>query len=208
MRTWLAFDADWLGWLSPRQRKVRGQTVGRWARVEYGEDLGFSAFEPIVRAEVLPLHHGADSRRCLLLGEVDSSGEYPVLLADIDDGFYLGVEYPGIDVYLADLVGLVAPPRRQYGAYVDHPVYGARMREHAARLFDGAIGLDLMAVGGLEVAPVADHEHGQTAAAAAAAGSDDADMVEVILGRNPMTGAELTKWVRRDQVKRGQRIKS
>ena len=65
-----------------------------------------SLFEPIADrfGECFLLPGGSDSRRVLAVGEPDTIGEYPVLALDVDDMPFLGLMYPGFDVYLAHVV--------------------------------------------------------------------------------------------------------
>ncbi|TWE16245.1 hypothetical protein FB465_1222 [Kitasatospora atroaurantiaca] len=76
----------------------------------------------------LPLVGGGDSRRLLHLGRPDSTGEYPVPVTDIDGPPPVAVMYPGPDVYLADLAGVLDLDFDTYTSPADHPEYGARMR--------------------------------------------------------------------------------
>ncbi|WP_230196073.1 hypothetical protein [Streptomyces coriariae] len=51
---------------------------------------------------------------------------------------YLGIMYPGFDVYLADTAGLLELGERQtYTDLVDHATYGPRMRRHAVQCLAG-----------------------------------------------------------------------
>ena len=56
---------------------------------------------------------------------------------------YIGVMYPGFDVYLADTFGVlaeIAPDEDEESGYdrlVGSPVYGARMRQQAQNWFGG-----------------------------------------------------------------------
>jgi hypothetical protein len=131
---WLAFDASWLGWPLP----LASQSIGDYAKREYGMEWGYSALP--FDGDCFGLRFGSDSRRLLYVGEPDSIGEHPVLLTDTDDDPYFGVEYPGIDVYLGVHSGVLDYAPRVYGDMIEHPVYGARMREHATRYFGGKAG--------------------------------------------------------------------
>jgi hypothetical protein len=131
---WLAFDASWLGWTLP----LVAQSIGAYAKREYDMEWGYSALP--FKGDCFGLRGGSDSRRLLYVGEPDSIGEYPVLLTDTDDDPYLGVEYPGIDVYLGVYAGVIDYKPDVYGAMIKHPVYGGRMREHAKRYFSGKAG--------------------------------------------------------------------
>ncbi|SES42407.1 hypothetical protein SAMN04487818_113133 [Actinokineospora terrae] len=140
LRAWLAHDTSLLerhGWftddgaLSPRplDRFVAEEMSEAWA-----ED--FAVLAPRF-PECFLLPGGSDSRRVLAVGEPDSAGEHPVLALDFDDLPFLGLMYPGLDVYLAHTAGLVELPGPGYTALTADSVYGRRMTEHAAQLFDG-----------------------------------------------------------------------
>jgi hypothetical protein len=143
LRRWLAYDASWLGWFEdPKRPAFAPKKLGPYATAEYGLDWGYGVIG--FDDDVFGLHFGSDSRRFLYVGEPDSIGEYPVLLADTDDSPYLGVEYPGIDVYLAINAGVVNFDGGVYGALLGHAVYGKRMKQHAKRYFGGTCGVDIM----------------------------------------------------------------
>lgn len=153
LERWLAFDASWLaeiGWYENRAGvRLDGRSLGDTAAWLYGSDeddplVGlFSAFETLLPEPCLPLVGGSDSRRLLYAGKPDSIGEYPVLVTDIDDAPYVAVMYPGLDVYLAELAGVIDLEFATYTSLIDHPEYGARMREHAAHTGLGNDGLDV-----------------------------------------------------------------
>ena len=92
--------------------------------------------------DIVDTIYRSDSRRVLYLGEPDSTGEYPVLVTDIDDLPYVGVMYPGLDVYLADMAGTLDLDFDTYTSLIEDPEYGARMREHAAATGLGDDGRD------------------------------------------------------------------
>ncbi|MEW1913683.1 hypothetical protein AB0442_35550 [Kitasatospora sp. NPDC085895] len=154
LRRWLAFDSSLpvgLGWypeaLAP---DLAGAPLSETVDELYGfgsdEEAWsktFAEFEPLLPGRCLPLVGGCDSRRLLYLGEPDSAGEYPVLVTDMDDLPYVAVMYPGLDVYLADEAGLLDRGFDSYTGLMDHPVYGARMREHAERTRLGTEGLEI-----------------------------------------------------------------
>jgi hypothetical protein len=60
-----------------------------------------------------------------------------VFAIDIDDQPYVGLIYPGLDVYLAHMLGVAGHEHTNYESLIDDPVYGARMRQHAQNWFDG-----------------------------------------------------------------------
>ncbi|MFF2198824.1 hypothetical protein [Streptomyces sp. NPDC058157] len=150
LRRWLAFDASWLadvGWYEDPAAPVLGDRgLRETAQGMYGSGDGmagmFGAFEELLPAVCLPLVGGCDSRRLLYLGAPDSTGEYPVLVTDIDDLPYVAVMYPGLDVYLADLADVLDLDFDTYTSLAEHPEYAARMAEHARNTGLGADGLD------------------------------------------------------------------
>ncbi|MFJ3791283.1 hypothetical protein [Kitasatospora sp. NPDC090091] len=150
LRRWLAFDSSWLseiGWYDDEQAPVfEGRALGGTAEWMYGSGgvmVGmFADFERLLPSACLPLVGGSDSRRLLYLGRPDSTGEYPVLVTDIDDLPYVAVMYPGFDVYLADLAGVIDLDFDTYTGLVDHPEYGPRMQEHAENTGLGPDGLE------------------------------------------------------------------
>lgn len=150
LRRWLEFDSSWLadvGWYEDEREPVFGDR-GLGATAEWMYGCGgvmvgmFADFEKLLPAVCLPLVGGSDSRRLLYLGTPDSTGEYPVLVTDIDDLPYVAVMYPGFDVYLADLADVLDLDFDTYTSLADHPEYGPRMREHAENTELGADGLE------------------------------------------------------------------
>ncbi len=148
LRRWLAFDASWLGWFDDPEHPVfRPLKLGALAKAEFGADWGFSRAEEFFPADCYALPFGADSRRALYAGEADARGEYPILVLDIDDAPYIGIDYPGIDAYLAEAAGILARPAGGYGAFLRDEAYGPRMRPHADRWFFGRAGSELENLG-------------------------------------------------------------
>jgi hypothetical protein len=152
LRRWLAFDSSWLGdvgWYDDPAEPVFGERgLGATAEWLYGGGGGmvdsFHDFErALLPAVCLPLVGGSDSRRLLYLGAPDSTGEYPVLVTDVDDLPYVAVMYPGLDVYLADLAGVVDLDFDTYTSLAEHPEYAARMLEHAENTELGPDGLEV-----------------------------------------------------------------
>jgi hypothetical protein len=152
LRRWLAFDASWLAWFDDLdQPAFEPLQLGAFAEQEFDMDWGFSTFEGKLPGDCIGLHFGSESRRLLYVGEPDSHGEYPVLVIDTDDVPYVGLEYPGFDVYIAEAAGLLQDREHEtYGDLLDDAVYGGRMQEHADALFGGKVGfeeLDLLEEG-------------------------------------------------------------
>ncbi|MEV7283433.1 hypothetical protein AB0O01_02490 [Streptomyces sp. NPDC093252] len=141
LRAWLAYDTSLLarhGWftedgaLAPRPvDQLIGDEMDDWS----GELFAWLAGH---LPECFLLPGGSDSRRILAVTEPDDEGEYPILALDLDDMPYLGLMYPGFDIYVADTAGLAdLGKRRTYSSLLDHPVHGPRMRRHAAQVFAG-----------------------------------------------------------------------
>jgi len=141
LRAWLAYDTSLLerrqwftadGGFAPRPlaQFVRDEMGAGWA--EEFAWLSGRFFECFL------LPGGSDSRRLLAVTEPDAEGEYPVFALDFDDLPYLGLMYPGFDVYLADTADILSPgERRSYTDLIGHETYGPRMRRHAAQCFAG-----------------------------------------------------------------------
>ncbi|MEV0342457.1 hypothetical protein AB0H49_25850 [Nocardia sp. NPDC050713] len=140
LRAWLAFDIglleryDWFGTdggFAPRR-------LDELVRDELGEPWA-ECYAPLAERfeECFLLPGGSDSRRILAVGETDSEGEYPVLALDVDDLPFVGLMYPGIDVYLADRAGLIRTEFPTYTALFDHAAYSRRLLQHARSWFAG-----------------------------------------------------------------------
>ena len=145
---WLAFDASWLaqfGWLTsldePRLTPRRleevvadGLEYRGWAK-DYGR-LG----DRFDECFLLP-PFGEETCRILVVSDPDEWGEYPVLVADVDDVPTLDLVYPGFDVYLASIARLPIPQRRDadvtWTTLFALPPYLPRLSQHARQLFGG-----------------------------------------------------------------------
>lgn len=149
LKRWLAFDSTWLaalGWLdlspSPCFTPRRYDEIVEAKRKGWGRfctDSG-NHFDPCF---LLP--GGSDSLRMYAVTDKpDSLGEYPILIVELDySPPSTGIMYPGFDVYMADLAGIIDHPRDTHpqGAYVDlfyDPRYAPRLKWHADRLFTWA----------------------------------------------------------------------
>ncbi len=141
LRAWLAYDMSLLerhGWftadgdLAPRPLD---QLVADEMDAAWGPEFAWLSGR---FSECFLLPGGSDSRRFLAVTEPDEEGEYPVFALDFDDLAYLGLMYPGFDVYLADTAGLLDLGRRKtYTDLIGHGTYGRRMRRHAAQCLAG-----------------------------------------------------------------------
>jgi hypothetical protein len=162
---WLAFDASWLqslGWFASLEPPVfTPRALGQIADAEYGDqwraiaaitgmqadlpgDLTcYSPLDPLF-PECFLLPEGTESRRIFAATEPDELGEYPVLVIDEDDGPYIAIMYPGFDVYLADLAGVLDLDFGTYESLHEDERYAARLALHARRLFGGKPSIELM----------------------------------------------------------------
>ncbi|WP_440899102.1 hypothetical protein [Actinosynnema sp.] len=143
LRAWLAFDTGLLrreGWFTD-DGELSPRPLDRVATECYGPGWG-ELYAPLAGLfpECFLLPGGSDSRRVYAVGEPDSTGEHPVLALDVDDLPFVGLMYPGFDVYLAVKAGIVdIGELTSYTQLADHPVYGPRMREHARTRFGGRL---------------------------------------------------------------------
>ncbi|MCM2394112.1 hypothetical protein [Streptomyces albipurpureus] len=143
LRAWLAFDTSLLErhrWFTPDggfAPRPLDQLVGEEMGAPWAGEFTWLA-ERFDECFLLP--GGSDSRRILAVTEPDVEGEYPVLALDFDDLPFLGLMYPGFDVYLADTVNLLGRgDPRDYTELIDHQIYGHRMRGHASHCFAGDV---------------------------------------------------------------------
>ncbi len=157
LRRWLAFDASWLeslGWFASGQEGVfTPRRIDEIVTVEF-EALWGEMYEPLADrlGECFLLPEGSDSRRVYAVTAPDVLGEYPVVVIDTDDLPYAAVMYPGLDVYLGDLAGVLDLEFGTYEALHEDPRYAARLRQHARHLFGGKPGIEIYEEewGGLE----------------------------------------------------------
>ena len=144
VRRWLEFDTAMLarsGWLaSSRATRLTPRPLDEIAAAELGEDWG-AYFASLAGRfdECFLLPGGSDSRRVLATGPADELGEYPVFAIDVDDEPSVNLMYPGFDVYLAHMLGVVEHEHRDYASLTDDPTYAPRMRQHAQNWFGGAV---------------------------------------------------------------------
>ncbi|MGW2047706.1 hypothetical protein ACWCPF_21360 [Streptomyces sp. NPDC001858] len=141
LRAWLAYDTSLLerhGWFTPDggfAPRPLDRLVGEEMGAAWAEEFAWLAGR---FSECFLLPGGSDSKRLLAVTERDGEGEYPVFALDFDDLPYLGLMYPGFDVYLADTADLLGLGERQtYTDLIGHGSYGPRMRRHAAQCFAG-----------------------------------------------------------------------
>jgi hypothetical protein len=92
-------------------------------------------FTDVLPGQCLLLSGDNESRRFMYVGEPDGFGEYPVFVVDIDDIPVVTIEYPGLDVFLAD--GVTEDIATEDGDGFEHPVYGPMLADQARRNFAG-----------------------------------------------------------------------
>jgi hypothetical protein len=144
LRCWLAFDGSWLaglGWFADPARPVlmpRG--LGAFAGEQHAEECAsaFTALQGHLPGDFYLLPLGADSRRALYVGGHDAIGEHPVIVTSDEDGGYVGLAYPGFDVYMAELAGVLSLDfRGNYTGLHGHRDYKARLAHHVEASFAG-----------------------------------------------------------------------
>lgn len=136
LRHWLAHDtALFDAGLPPVPRLPLGELVQQ----ELGEPWG-ELFAPLSArfAACVLLPGGTDSRRVLALGRPDEAGESPVFAIDCDDLPFVGLMYPGFDVYAAVACGVVRTTPDGYLWPAGDDAYGPRARHHAAAWLGGS----------------------------------------------------------------------
>ncbi|PPK71241.1 hypothetical protein V5P93_003106 [Actinokineospora auranticolor] len=140
LKAWLAYDTSLLarhGWFAA-DGTFAPRPIDRLVGAEFGDPWA-PEFAPLNDAlpEVFLLPGGSDSRRVLAVGEPDDLGEYPILALDFDDLPYLGLMYPGFDVYLAHTAGLLDINFETYTDLTEDDAYHSRFKQHAAHYLNG-----------------------------------------------------------------------
>ena len=92
-------------------------------------------FSDVLPGQCLLISGEAEVRRFMYVGEPDAFGEYPVFVVDIEDVPFVAIEYPGLDVFLAD--GVTEDVVTEEGDCAEHPVYGPMLADQAVRNFAG-----------------------------------------------------------------------
>lgn len=139
LRHWLAHGTGLFDDGPPVPRMALGDLVQQ----ELGEPWG-ELFQPLSArfGSCVLLPGGSDSRRVLALGDPDEAGESAVFAVDCDDLPFIGLMYPGFDLYVADAFGLLTTSPKGYLWPVGDPVYGGRARHHAAVRLGGSTSLE------------------------------------------------------------------
>jgi hypothetical protein len=118
--------------------ELRFQTFPDMIRERFGDDVAasFQGFESILSGACLLLPHGTDSCRFMYVGKPDAYGEYPVLIADTDDIPWVGLAYPGLDVFLADGT-ITTIVKDDYMDAWENPAYEPMLEDQARRNLQG-----------------------------------------------------------------------
>lgn len=144
LRAWLAYDISLLErhkWFTPDgdfAPRPLDQLVGDEMGDFWGAEFAWLSGR---FSECFLLPGGSDSRRILAVTDPDDEGEYPVFALDLDDLPYLGLMYPGFDVYLADTAGLPVGPGRTGDLYGSDPPRNLRAPDAPPRraVFRGGV---------------------------------------------------------------------
>jgi len=137
LATWLAYDNRHLDAVDNNRIAWKGfmdlmeETYGE------AESLVLAPFARFFPGQCLLLPGGSDSRRFMYAGVPDSAGEYPVYATDLDDVPWVGLAFPGFDVFIAHAYG-VPIATTGYAVQLTGP-YGEALREQARLNSGGAL---------------------------------------------------------------------
>jgi hypothetical protein len=168
---WLAFDASWLAQFNWLTTLAHPQLTPRRLEAVVADGLEYRGWAKDYRrlgdhfdeCFLLP-PFGEETCRILVVSEPDERGEYPILVADVDDTPALDLVYPGFDVYLASIARLPIPQRRDadvtWTTLFAVPPYRERLTQHARHLFGGQreVLVDARRPEGYECLPLGDDE--------------------------------------------------
>lgn len=136
----LAFDQDFLDILEDDddgKLQLAFRSFKDMMAEEFDDETAENAdFSELLPGPCLVIPGDNDSRRFMYAGEPDAFGEYPVFVVDIADIPFVAIEYPGLDVFLADGVTEDIADDGVIGCF-EHPVYGPMLEDQARRNFDG-----------------------------------------------------------------------
>lgn len=135
LATWLAYDNG--GVDAVDNNRVAWKDFNELMGETYGEETAplLAPFANRFPGKCLLLPGGSDSRRFLYAGTPDSTGEYPVFVVDIDDVPWVGLCFPGFDVFIAEASGVAIDTD---GFAVDKTgPYGEALKEQAKLNFGG-----------------------------------------------------------------------
>ena len=136
----LAYDQDFLDVLEDDDDGTLAlsfRTFKDMMAEQFDEETAENAdFTNVLPGQCLVLPGEGASRRFMYVGEPDTFGEYPVFVVDIEDIPFVAIEYPGLDVFLADGVSEVILDEDVHNCFA-HPVYGPMLENQARRNFDG-----------------------------------------------------------------------
>ncbi len=151
MKRWLAFDGAYLKVFDDVNDPVfRPKKFTELCLEEFpgfggmtGDDETALAmwgdFEEVLDGDCYLLPAGSDSRRFLYVGEMDSHGEYPVMVVDTDDVPIVTIESPGFDVYIAERFDVAGFQRSTYEQLFTKGAHKDAMAEQARVNFGGYV---------------------------------------------------------------------
>ena len=141
LKAFLAYDESYLGVLEDGKLLFRSFTEMMRAEFDDETAMMFASFERILPGRCLVVPEGSDSRRFMYVGEPDDHGEYPVFIVDTDELPWVGLAYPGLDVYLAD-DSVTTVLESEYLDGWKHAIYAPMLEDQARRNFAGFKALD------------------------------------------------------------------
>lgn len=139
----LAFDGPYLRVLEHDGTRLAFRSFLDMMREQF-DDATAEQYADLARAlpgQCLVVPGGSDSRRFMYVGEADEYGEYPVLVVDTDELPWVGLAYPGLDVYLADGTVVSLMKDTYLGAW-SNKTYAPMLAEQARRNLHGLKALD------------------------------------------------------------------
>ena len=137
LATWLAYDNRHLDAVD--NNRMAWKSFIDLMEETYGEaeSIVLAPFARFFPGQCLLLPGGSDSRRFMYAGVPDSAGEYPVYATDLDDVPWVGLAFPGFDVFIAHAYG-VPIATTGYAVQLTGP-YGDALREQARLNSGGAL---------------------------------------------------------------------
>jgi hypothetical protein len=136
----LAYDQDFLDVLEDGddgKLALSFRTFKDMMAEQFDDETAENAdFTNVLPGQCLVLPGDGEARRFMYVGEPDAFGEYPVFVVDISDIPFVAIEYPGLDVFLAEGVTEVILDEDVDNCF-EHPVYGPMLEDQARRNFAG-----------------------------------------------------------------------
>lgn len=135
----LAYDQDFLDVLEDDDDGKLALSFRSFADMmaeQFDDETAENAdFSDVLPGQCLLLDGDNESCRFMYVGEPDAFGEYPVFGVEIADLPLVVIEYPGLDVFLAD--GVTEDILDEDADCFAHPGYGPMLADQARRNFAG-----------------------------------------------------------------------